>query len=294
VDVWVHAMETGTVRIKTRQAEPRHERRERRLLDVLTDRKWTAPLPVSCYAIEHPEGMIVVDTGANTRAGKPGYEPRWHLLAQRAARFSVDAAEEVGPRLSTLGHDPRSAATVVMTHMHGDHAGGLSYFEGVSVLMTEREASIATGRGAEINAYFRRNHPRWLKPSTVRFDSDPWETFDASIALTCDGAIRLIPTPGHTSGHLSVVIEQGDHLVLLAGDAVYSEQQLQRGTIDGVAESAAQHRDSMRRIRELCTRRNVIVVPTHDPEGARRLAERRYTVVEDPATEHKEKSDAYG
>lgn len=275
--VAVHPIQTGQVQIKSRQTEPRHERREARVLDVLLDRHWTPPLPVSSYAIDHPEGVIVVDTGGAARVTEPGFVPRWHIVAATCDRQTLTLHVEIGPQLRAIGHHPRSVAKVVLTHMHSDHAGGLAHFEGVEILVTEREAALALGPMGPINAYFKQHYPTWFNPTTVSFDSDPWETFDASIPLTTDGAVRLLPTPGHTSGHMSVAIDRDDHLVLLTGDATYSEKLLLRGAIDGVAEDPRRHRESTERIRELCARRRVIVVPTHDPEGAERLAKGKFT-----------------
>ena len=117
-----------------------------------------------------------------------------------------------------------------MTHMHGDHAGGLSHFEGVDILMSEIEAA-------------------------------------------ADETVRLVPTPGHTKGHLSVVVEQPDHLVLLAGDATYSEAALEAGVVDGVAQDKRAHRRSTARLRELCGNHPTVVAPTHDPMTDKRLTE---------------------
>ncbi len=250
------------------------------MLDVLLDREWTPKLPISCYAIDHPEGVIMVDTGGDSRATEPGFVPWWHLVARTCDRQELSAEIEVGPQLRALGFPPEDVAKVVMTHMHSDHAGGLSHFEGVEIILSEREAKIALSRAGAINAYFRQNNPTWLKPTTVSFEGQRWESFDASIALSSDGAVRLLPTPGHTSGHLSVVVDRSDHLVLLTGDATYSEAALLSGAIDGIAEDAKAHRDSGERIRALCAKRAVIVVPTHDPDGASRLAERRLTTID--------------
>jgi glyoxylase-like metal-dependent hydrolase (beta-lactamase superfamily II) len=111
----------------------------------------------------------------------------------------------------------------------------------------------------------------------VRFETDAWESFDASVPLTADGAVRLVPTPGHTRGHLSVAIETGDELLLIAGDASYSERTLRSGVVDGVAEDAHAHRDSSARIRELCGRRKVVYLPAHDSESPARLEARTAT-----------------
>ena len=73
----IHAIQTGTVALTTRWREGVGHGR-RRLLNTLLDREWTEPLPIYAFAIEHPEGVIVVDTGETARVAEPGYFPRWH------------------------------------------------------------------------------------------------------------------------------------------------------------------------------------------------------------------------
>ena len=158
-----------------------------------------------------------------------------------------------------------------MTHMHGDHAGGLGQFADSEVLMSAEEAKLALGRSAPLNGYLAKHYRAWLRPRLVTFDANPWESFRASRPLTADGAIRLVPTPGHTLGHLSVTVETGREVVLLTGDATYSEAGLLRGDHDGVAHDAHAHRDSRERMCELRRRRGAIVLPSHDPESVRRL-----------------------
>lgn len=58
----LHAIRTGSVRIKTAQVEGRG-RGLRRRLALFADRDWTEWLPTYAWVIDHPEGVIVVDTG---------------------------------------------------------------------------------------------------------------------------------------------------------------------------------------------------------------------------------------
>ena len=74
MSVNIHHIQTGTVRVKTAQ----RSRKRGGLLRVLTDSKWTDWLPIYTWVIDHPEGIIVVDTGETARASDPGYFPKWH------------------------------------------------------------------------------------------------------------------------------------------------------------------------------------------------------------------------
>ena len=78
----IHAIQTGTVKIKTAQVEGRGHG-IRRQLAVYTDGNWTDWLPTYAWAIEHPEGVIVVDTGQGVHLleTSTSYHPflRWEV-----------------------------------------------------------------------------------------------------------------------------------------------------------------------------------------------------------------------
>jgi glyoxylase-like metal-dependent hydrolase (beta-lactamase superfamily II) len=268
----IHPIQTGWVQLKPKHVQGRFGPRALRALDVVRDRTWSPRLPIGCWAIEHPEGLIVVDTGESSHGNDPGYAPSWHLFMRFAGRSGVAPEEEVGPQLQRLGLEPESVRWLVMTHMHSDHAGGIGWFQGAEVLMSETEAKLAFARTGPVNGFLNMHYPAWLDPTLVTFNDGPLESFAASHALTADGRVRLVPTPGHTKGHLSVIVDRGEDLVLIAGDAAYSEHTLLAGTVDGIAEDARAHRDSTHRLRELCRRRPVVTQFAHDPNSAARLS----------------------
>ena len=96
----LHYIQTGEVQIKSRHRQARHEARLARMADVLMDPNWTPRLPVGCWLIEHPEGLIVVDTGA---AAHLKSLPRWHPYFRFAVSFDIEPEQEVGPQLRRLG-----------------------------------------------------------------------------------------------------------------------------------------------------------------------------------------------
>jgi N-acyl homoserine lactone hydrolase len=81
----IHAIQTGTVAIRRRQRVGAAGRL--RVLKTLTDNEWTEPLPILAWLIEHPEGLILVDTGETARATEPGYFPSWHPYLCEAGRY---------------------------------------------------------------------------------------------------------------------------------------------------------------------------------------------------------------
>ncbi|WP_373768021.1 hypothetical protein [Glaesserella sp.] len=84
----------------------------------------------------------------------------------------------------------------------------------------------------------------------------------------------------HTLGHLSVIVDMGDHYILIGGDASYCEEYMLNGEIDGVAIDGTLHRQSTAKMRELCRRKPTITQFAHDTESETRLVNRQFTQVE--------------
>jgi N-acyl homoserine lactone hydrolase len=272
--VKIHAIQTGTVAIKTRQVEG-VGRGGRRQLNMFLDREWTEPLPIYAFAIEHPEGVIVLDTGETARTSDPDYFPSWHPFYGYGLREWVAPDEEIGPQLERLGIRPGDVRTVVLTHLHADHAGGLHHFPHNEVLVSRGDLEIASGRRGRVRGYPNNRWPRWFDPTVVELRPEPFGPFPESLKLTKAGDVTIVPVPGHTSGQIGLIIEEGDHAVFLAGDASYTQELMLRGVVDGPSPDDAVARLTHERIRALAAQLPTVYLVAHDPETAARLAERR-------------------
>ncbi|MGZ6682477.1 MAG: N-acyl homoserine lactonase family protein [Solirubrobacteraceae bacterium] len=268
----VHPIQTGTVAVHERQREGAG-RGPTRLLRTLADRSWTAPLPILAWAIEHPEGLIVVDTGETARASQPGYLPAWNPYFRLAVRIDVAPQDEIGPALERLGLAPGDVRKVVLTHLHTDHAGGLHHLRAGEQVVTRTELAFASGAKGRARGYVHEHWPAWFDPAGVEIAGPAFGPFAHSLPLTAAGDVVLLPTPGHTLGHASVAVRLDDRLVLLAGDTSYTQALMFSGAADGVTQDPATSRRTLALIRALAAAEPTVYLPSHDPDSVRRLAD---------------------
>ncbi len=84
------------------------------------------------------------------------------------------------------------------------------------------------------------------------FDGPPLGPFSGSYDLAGDGRLVLVPTPGHTAGHMSLLVRDGDRRFLLGGDVAHTADEL-----ESVAPAIA----------AFCRSEGVSFLATHDSEA---------------------------
>jgi N-acyl homoserine lactone hydrolase len=276
----IHAIQTGRVLIKASQVVGRGRGLARRLAPLF-DAEWSDWLPVYAYAIEHRDGVILIDTGASASFKRL---PRWHPYFRFCVRFDIEPEEEAGPQLKALGIGLADVKRVVLTHLHIDHDGGLGHFPTSEILVSPAELQRAKGVAGQLRGCLPQRWPRAFDPTPLVLSDGPYGPFPRSKRLTADGAIVAVTTPGHTRDHLSVVVEDGDKTVFIAGDASYNEGTMLKGTLDGVSDDEAQAAATLAGVQAFVQAQPTIYLPAHDPEAAQRLAERRTVGLRQSAT----------
>ena len=268
----INAIQTGFVRIKTAQVEGQGHGLSRRLA-IFTDRNWTDWLPTYAWVIDHPEGIIAVDTGQGAHLLQSGQS--LHPYVRWEVAFRIEPEQEIGPQLRALGIGPRDVKRVVLTHLHMDHDGGLAHFPNSEILVSSRELQTAQGMLGRIRGYLPHRWPAWFDPKPLSLVAEPFGPFAASRRLTQAGDIVAVATPGHTADHISVVVEDGDTSYFLAGDTSYTEQLMLAGKLDGVSADEAVTGATLDTIGRFAESRPTVYLPTHDPQAADRLAKRQ-------------------
>jgi glyoxylase-like metal-dependent hydrolase (beta-lactamase superfamily II) len=270
----IHAIETGKVKI-TKNWRTGLGDGNKRLMNTLFDSEFTEWLPIYVWVIEHPEGLIVIDTGIPADANKRIWFPPFMPLLQRAAKFQMTPEEEVGPQLRQLGLSPNDVRWVVLTHLHQDHDGGLHHFPNAEFVVSSKEWEMAVGLKGRMNGYLNQRWPDWFKPRPVDFNSGiPFEPFGGHHTLTQGEDIHLVPTPGHSPGHLSVILIEDDLSIMFAGDASYTDELLLAQRVDGIGPDPQAQQETHRKILAYAERHRTVYLPTHDPAAKERLENR--------------------
>src|SRR5271163_2151575 len=172
----IHAIQTGAVQIKNSQIVGRGHGLARRMAPLF-DENWSDWLPVYAFAIEHRDGVILVDSGSN--AGLNSL-PRWHPYFRLAVRFEIEREQEAGPQLRALGIAPRDVKTVILTHLHIDHDGGLRHLPMSKILVDAGELSAASGWAGQATGYLPQRWPSGFDPQPLEFADEPFGPFPKS------------------------------------------------------------------------------------------------------------------
>lgn len=147
--------------------------------------------PVLAYLVQHDRGLILFDTGM----GSADTETEAHYRPRR--RVLPDA-------LAAAGAAPGDISLVVNCHLHFDHCGGNPLLSGKPILVQDSE--LATARRGD-----------YTFDELIDFPGATYEELTGEAEIW--PGVWIVPTPGHTEGHQSLVLRQGDGTVVLAGQA---------------------------------------------------------------------------
>lgn len=229
------------------------------------------PVPIPAFLIDHPSaGPILVDCALHASVAS---DPKDSLGRLGAALYSVrmEPEQAIPAQLEALGVDPHGVRIVVMTHLHYDHASGISQFPEATFVVTGSEWETASEGGFR-DGYRTRQFDYAFDWRTIDYehaDVDSFASFGRSFDLLGDGSIRLVSTPGHTLGHQSLVLRLGGgRELLLAGDAVHRRRAIDDGELQLLCADDHLYRRSLGEIRRYVQQTpDTTVICNHDAEA---------------------------
>ncbi|MEO1751263.1 N-acyl homoserine lactonase family protein [Thiofaba sp. EF100] len=211
--------------------------------------------PILAYLIETANGRILYDVGCDyAKIADPVQRARHYEGLDFPFGPPVMTEEQRLPnRLARLGLTPLDVDLVLVGHLHFDHAGGLCEFchSEIHVHARELEAARAGADGAYFAEDFAGDY-RW-RVAQGEYDLLP--------------GVRAIESPGHTAGHMSLLVElpKGPP-ILLAGDAADLRENIEDEVAPGLC---WQEREdlalaSIRKLKSLAREAGAQLWPNHD------------------------------
>ena len=269
----IHILHTGLVKVD--RALPFHGeyRNPLAFTGLFRSEKNQVILPVSSYLIEHPHGLILIDTGWN----KLVRQSNWKELGPQVQINTgyLPMGWSVDERLATLGYKPSDIDYLLLSHLHCDHVSGLKQVKDAkNILVSEPELRIAN----KLPMVYLPHEWKGVNLQTYQYDHTDIGPFNESFDLFGDGSIVQIHTPGHASGMSATRIQGSDgKFVLLAADTGYSSMSWEKMLTPGICTSRKKAITSLGWVREQAHKDNCIAaIANHDTKVDQQTIELPY------------------
>lgn len=206
-------------------------------------------MPVAVFLVEHPKGTLVFDTGMH-----PELEHTTSRLKGTESLFEIEQHEgyTLTGQLGAAGVSVDDVDIAVLSHLHFDHAGGVGQLPSARVLVQRDEWAAAFEPDLVDFGVFN--------PGDFDLGHDRQEV-DGEHDVFGDGSVVLVPTPGHTAGHQSMLLEG---TTLLVGDACYCQQALDLDALPPFGHDRDRHREVFAWLRQEQTAGRELFF-SHDP-----------------------------
>ena len=235
MDTWkLIALDTGTSVI------------EKSILTYLTDIGQTLRIPRVMWYLEGAQ-RVIVDTSVDSE------EVAVNVIGENLSRSPDQVPANA---LRAIGVDPKQIDLVIFTHLHWDHCGNLALFPNSRLLAQRDEMRYAYAP----SRFFER---AFLSPQAGLVPPYGGRRLEALVGdEEILPGLQVLLSPGHTPGSQAVRVKTTRGWYTIAGDAVFTYENLKKDIPPGFHVQVDQALDSMHRIARLSD----VVLPSHDYE----------------------------
>jgi len=231
---------------------------------IPADARNRIPMGMRCLLVEHDAGLVLVDSGAGNKETQKFYE----IYGIENAGAGGRTALEDGVRAA--GHDPADVFLVINSHLHFDHAGGNTFrdaggevrlaFPNARYVVQAGEYRYAMHTNERTAAsYFPHNYEPVLAAARLDLVEGEREVLPG---------VRLIPTPGHTPHHQSILLTSDGESAFFAADLIPTHAHLPLPWIMGYDVEPLVTLETKRRMLARAAAEGWLVVFEHDAHVA--------------------------
>jgi glyoxylase-like metal-dependent hydrolase (beta-lactamase superfamily II) len=235
--------------------------------------------PALVSVLRHPvQGIVLFDTGYSRHffhATRRFPERLYRMVTP--VHLHEEAALSV--QLQRDGVPASAVAWVVVSHLHGDHVGGLADFPHSRIALSREAWEDMQGRGRvgalsmgllpELVDAQSRARLHWFEDLPAVALRGPFERFGSGYDLFGDGSLLLVALPGHAAGHYGLLFEDDRGPVFLIADASWSSQAIRDfmpppALVTGWLGDTRAYRDTLAKLKALGEEApQVRMVPSH-------------------------------
>ena len=241
--------------------------------------KETERLPVNVYVIEHEDGLVLFDAGADTRViTDPDYWPSkaTGFFMRRIFDWDMSVDDDLETQLANAGYSAADVSRVVISHLHADHVGGIGHVPQADLFLDEEAWDHMLTPKVDRHMVLTRDiavlGAKW-QPIEFTSTTDPnLAPFTECFDLMGDGSMIVLRTPGHLAGDVSMLVRrEGAPPVLMIGDLTYNDEFLEMDQLP----ATGQHDlllESFAKVRALRDNNpGLVILPAHDLQAAAKL-----------------------
>ena len=222
------------------------------------ERIWS---PISAYLIEHPKGLVLIDTGWHTdiRTKQKAY-----LGTIKKVIFDAKLPEgaAINEQLEHRGMKPSDIDFLVLSHLHSDHVSGLKLVKDAKRILV---SDIEWNDALQINNHSLTSMWEGIEIETFSFLPSSFGPEKMAFDLFQDETVVFVSTPGHTNGLASTIIRSKEKFVLLCSDVGYEKKSWEQMILPGKMTNQEKAKTSLSWIKKMSLDDNCIeVIANHD------------------------------
>ena len=210
----------------------------------------------AAYLVVHPKGTLMWDAGFLTDSDIESGAPQTGMAR---------ASKTLKGQLAQAGYKPADITYLALSHYHGDHTGNANDFKASTWLVSK----------VEHDAMFTEPPPRIASPATYNALKDSKTVYvplQSDYDVFGDGTVVIKPTPGHTPGHLALVVKLAKTgSVMLTGDMYHYPEEVGRDDLPPGEADKAQALATRKAVAEFVKKTGTQLWIGHDLVGFSKL-----------------------